>query len=153
MRSGGDRPPPSWEVALSPVRRRLSERPRLTEFDCSCLIEGYGATAAAIVGVHQPNVVWQLARHYRLVPGALDDRQLIWSHTINCGQTNWNLRTTRRRFLEVLFEQRVAKMMDGFQGSSSDLHLAPPSHSSSSSGGGGGGGDTMAVTTTRETTR
>jgi hypothetical protein len=49
---------------LPPVRRRLSEQPRLTEIDRSCHIEGYGATTAAIVDVHQPNAVGQLARHY-----------------------------------------------------------------------------------------
>jgi hypothetical protein len=77
MRSGSDRPPPAWEVPLPPVRRWFAERPRLTEIDRSCLIEGYGAPTAAAVGVHQPNAVRQLAWHYRLMPGAFDDKRLI----------------------------------------------------------------------------
>ena len=53
------------------------ERARLTEIDRACLNEGYGVTTAAIIGVHEPDAVTQLAPHHGWMPDVLNDRRLI----------------------------------------------------------------------------
>jgi hypothetical protein len=80
----------------------------MSEIDGVGLVEGDGASMAAVIGVNERYPVRRVARTYRWMVVAFNGMGLIRYHKSDCRQMSSASNATRRALLEVNFEQHVA---------------------------------------------
>jgi hypothetical protein len=101
MRPCGSRPPPAREVALPPVRRRLTERLHRAEIEQCGVLERDGALPVTVVGIYKLDAAGKLARIHGDMDMAIFIAFELRRHASMMLDKKSKSRATRRKSLSI----------------------------------------------------